>query len=423
MMLPLQSGLGMVGILGIAWLLSERRRDVPWKSVAWGMGLQLVLSVLLIEVTAVRQAFASLNDAVASLTDATRAGTSFVFGYLGGGETPYTVTNPGATFVLAFQALPLILVISAISALLFHWKIIPAIVNGFAWILRRTIGVDGPVGVAATMNIFVGMVEAPLVIKPYLRTESKAALFIIMTGGMATVAGSVMVLYATILKDIVVNPLGQILIASILATPAAIVISYIMVPEDPNLPRLAGEEAVVMLPSEPGDNMMSVITRGTTEGVQLVITVTAMLIVLVALVSICNSIIGMFPDVFGSPLTLQRMFGWVMSPLALLMGVPWSEAQAAGSLLGTKTVLNELIAYADMAKLPEGTLSERTRLIMTFALAGFANFSGLGIMIGGLVVMAPERRQEIVALAPRTLISGTLATCLCGANAGLLTWT
>lgn len=421
-MLPLQSAVGIVGLLGLAYLLSENKRHVPWRMVGAGMVLHFVLAALLIKVPAVQSGFGHLNDAVTGLTDATRAGTSFVFGYLGGGDAPWTTTNPAASFVLAFQALPLILVVSALSALLFHWNVIPVIVRGFAWVLRRTIGVDGPIGVAATMNIFVGMVEAPLVIKPYLRTESRAGLFVIMTGGMATVAGSVMVLYATILKDIVVNPLGQILTASVLATPAAIVISYMMIPEDPALPPLGERETAVLLPKEPGDNMMSVITRGTVEGLQLVLSVVAMLIVLVALVGLANAIIGFLPDVMGASLTLQRIFGWAMSPLALMMGIPWSEAQAAGALLGTKTVLNELIAYADLAALPEGTLEARSRLILTYALAGFANFSGLGIMIGGLVGMVPERRADIVQLAPRTLISGTIATCLCGATAGLFTW-
>ena len=420
-MLGLQSFVGIAGLIGLAWLVSERRRGVAWRSVAWGLGLQFVLAVALIKVPVLQKVFETLNGAVTALNDATRAGTSFVFGYLGGATAPWAATGPGSAFVLAFQSLPLILVISALSALLFHWNIIQPVVRAFAWVLRRTIGVDGPAGLAATMNIFVGMVEAPLVIRPYLRAESRAGLFVIMTGGMATVAGTVMVLYATMLDGVIPNPLGQLLIASILATPAAIVISYIMVPENPALPDVTSDDAAILMSRQPGDNMMSVITRGTVEGVELVINVIAMLIVLVALVTLANQVIGWLPDVNGTPLTLQRMFGWAMAPLAWLTGVPWSEAPAAGALLGTKTVLNELIAYSDLSHLPPETLSPRSRLIMTYALAGFANFASLGIMIGGLVSMAPERRVEIVELAPRTLISGTLATCLAGAMVGLLT--
>jgi CNT family concentrative nucleoside transporter len=326
----------------------------------------------------------------------------------------------GSNFVFAFQSLPLILIISAVSALLFYWNIIPPIVRGFAWLLRRAIGVDGPAGIAVTMNIFVGMVEAPLVIRPYLRTETRAGLFVIMTAGMAMIAGTVMVLYATMLEGVIPNPIGQLLTASVMAAPATIVIAYIMIPEDPAVLAAGRAPSQVILPPSPGDNMMSVITKGTLDGVQILINVIAMLVVLVALVSLANAIIGLLPDVAGAPLTLQRMFGWVMSPVAWLLGVPWSEAGSAGGLLGTKTVLNELIAYTEMAKLPAETLSERSRLIMTYALCGFANFGSVGITIGGLAAMVPERRADIIALAPRTMVSGTLATCLSGAIVGML---
>ncbi len=421
-MLPLQSALGIFALIGLAWVVSERRREVPWRRVGIGIALQFALAVILLKIPILTDVFGALNRAVSSLSDATHDGTAFVFGYLGGDTPPFVTTGAGSTFVLAFQAFPLILVISALSGLLFHWNIIQPVVRCFAWVLRRTIGIDGPAGVAAAMDIFVGMIEAPLVIKPYLRTETRAGLFVILTTGMATVAGTVMVLYATMLDGIIPNPLAQILIASIIATPAAIVIAYVMVPEDPEVLAFKTDAPTVILPRQPGDNMMSVITRSTLEGVELVISIIAMMIVLVALVSLANSIIGLLPDVFGAPLTLQRMMGWVMAPLAWLIGIPWSEATTAGALLGTKTVLNELIAYSDFSKLPVDALSARSRLIMSYALAGFANLGSLGIAIGGISAMVPERRAEIVELAPRALISGTLATCMSGAMVGLLTW-
>lgn len=421
-MWALQSIVGIAGLIGLAWLVSERKRSVAWRKVMGGLGLQFVVAVILLKVPALQTVFAVLNRAVDGLSDATLAGTSFVFGYIGGAPAPWATTGAGSTFILAFQALPLILVISALSALLFHWNIMQPIVRAFAWVLRRTVGLDGPAGVAAAMDIFVGMVEAPLVIKPYLRGESRTGLFVIMTAGMATVAGTVMVLYATMLDGVIPNPLGQILTASILATPAAVIIAYIMVPMDPAAPATDRDITDILLPRQPGDNMMSVITRGTIEGAQLIINVIAMLIVLVALVSLLNQIIGLLPDVMGTPLTLQRILGWLMSPLAWLIGIPWAEASTAGALLGTKTALNELIAYSDLSHLPADALSPRSRMIMSYALAGFANFGSLGIMIGGLGAMVPERRNEIVQLAPRALISGTLATCMSGAMVGLLIW-
>ncbi len=413
--------MGVAVILGLAWLLSERRKDVVWSAIAKGVALQFVIALLLTKVPVIQRGLEALNGMVNALMAATRAGTSFVFGYVGGGDVPWASTNPGANFVFAFQALPLILIISAISGLLFYWNIIPPIVRAFAWVLRRTIGVGGPAGIAVTMNIFVGMVEAPLVIRPYLRTETRSGLFIIMTAGMAMVAGTVMVLYATLLDGLIPNPIGQILTASIMAAPATIVIAFIIMPEDPALFAAGSDPGKILLPPSPGNNMMSVITKATIDGLQIFANVVGMLIVLVALVAIANSILNVFPDVFGGPLTLQRAFGWVLSPMAWLLGIPWDQAPTAGGLLGTKMVLNELIAYTDMSKLPVDALSERSRLIMTYALCGFANFSSIGITIGGIAAMVPERRPDIIELAPKAMLAGTLATCLSGAVIGILT--
>jgi CNT family concentrative nucleoside transporter len=422
MMLALQSLVGLGVFIGIAWVLSENRKAVRWKAIGWGFLLHFLLAAAMLKIGAVRDVFAVLNDAVGALDEATREGTAFVFGFVGGGDSPFISKEGGSTFVLAFQALPLVLVISALSALLFHWNVIPPIVRGVAWVLRRTLGVSGPAGVATAMEIFVGMTESPLVVRPYLRTESRASLFVIMTAGLATVSGTVMVLYAMFLKDIVPNALGQILTASIINAPAAIIAAFIMIPEDPKHVETGVDGTGLIGAPDPNENTMAVITRGTTEGISLVINIIAMLIVFVALVSLSNKIIGLLPDVWGAPLSLQRVFGWFMAPLAWCLGLPLSEIAAGGSLLGTKTVLNELIAYIEMSKLPPGTFSERSALILTYALCGFANFSSIGITIGGLGAMVPERRAEIVELAPKALISGTLATCMTGAVVGILVW-
>jgi CNT family concentrative nucleoside transporter len=412
----LQSALGVVALPALAWALSENRSVPPWRTVAGGLAVQFGLAFLLLKVPLFKDAFLALNAVVEAVRKATLDGTSFVFGFLGGGPLPFVETHAGASFVLAFQTLPLVLVISALSALLFYWRVLPAVVRGFAWLLRRTLGVAGPVGVVAAANVFVGMVEAPLLIRPYLRQLGRGEMFVVMTCGMATIAGTVMVLYATILATVVPDALSHILTASIVNAPAAIMIGRLMVPE--SRPATGGDET---LPPSEFRGAMDAITAGTTDGMKLLINIVAMLIVLVALVSLANQLLALLPAVAGAPLTLQRVLGWILSPLAWTMGVPWSEAVTAGALLGTKTVLNELIAYVDMSKLPEGALSPRSRLIMTYALCGFANFGSLGIMIGGLSTMAPERRGEIIGLGMKSIVAGTIATCLTGTIVGALT--
>lgn len=414
-----QSILGIVVLTALAWAIGEDRRAPPWKVIAAGLAVQLGLAVVLLKVGLIKQAFLGLNAAVLALQEATRAGTGFVFGYLGGGALPFTESYPGASFVLAFQALPLILVMSALSALLFHWRVLPAIVKAFAWALRKTLDVGGPVGVAAAANIFIGMVEAPLMVRPYLRALSRSELFIVMTCGMATIAGTVMVLYATILAQVVPDAVGHILTASLISAPAAIMVARLMVPESGTAREGVATGAMVLEASD-ADSAMDAITKGTTAGVALLINVIALLVVLVALVSLINLALGAFPDFAGAPLTLQRLLGWIMAPVVWLIGVPWGEATTAGALMGTKTILNEFVAYIDLSRLPAEALSDRSRLIMTYALCGFANFGSLGIMIGGMGTMVPERRAEIVGLGLKSIVSGTLATCLTAAIVGVV---
>jgi concentrative nucleoside transporter, CNT family len=413
MQAAIHSLLGFFALHGIAWAIGENRRAVAWRPVIGGMALTLGLGVLLLKVPVFQRIFFGLNDAMDALERATREGTSLVFGYLGGAPSPFAESHVGSTFVLAFRALPLVLVVSALSALLFYWRILPWVVKGFSLLLQKTMGVGGAVGLSSAANVFVGMVEAPLVVKPYLRDMSRGELFVLMTCGMATIAGTVMALYASILSPVVPGALGHILVASIISTPAAIAVSALMVPVD----RQTGG-ALDLPPS--ASSSMDAVTRGTVDGVNLLINIVAMLVVLVALVSLANQVVALLPDVSGAPLSLQRVLGWLMAPLVWIMGIPWSEATTAGGLMGTKTVLNELIAYIDLAKLPGDALEPRSRLIMTYALCGFANFGSLGIMIGGLATMAPERRAEIVALGGRTIVSGTLATCIAGAVVGVL---
>lgn len=410
----LQSAVGVCGLTLLAVLLSENRRQVSWRVIPAGLMAQLLVALLLLKVPAAKTLFLILNEAVDALQAATRAGTTFAFGYVGGGPTPWTASDPGAGFVLAFQALPLVLLMSALSALLYHWRILPVVVRAASKLLERSMGVGGAVGVSATATAFLGMIEAPLLIRPYIGQLSRGELFLVMTAGMSTIAGTVMVLYATFLDGVIPDPIGHLLTASLISVPAAIMIGKIMVPDESRTgaAELGAEHSF--------DGSMDAVVKGTLDGVRLLVGIIAMLVVLVALVSLANSMLHILPPVAGAPLTLQRLLGWGMAPVVWLMGIPVSEMVTAGALMGTKTVLNELLAYLDLAHLPPDALSLRSRLIMTYGLCGFANLGSLGILIAGLSVMAPQRRAEIVALGGRSIVSGTLASCLTGAMVGLL---
>jgi CNT family concentrative nucleoside transporter len=393
---------GMAGLLALAWAMSENRRAIPWRAVIAGMALLLILTLVFLKIPLVKSLFMQLNDVLLVLERATLAGTSLVFGYLGGGPAPFQVSDVNSNFVLAFRALPIVLVISALSALLFYWRIVPAIVRGLSFVLEKAMRVGGVVGLSTAANVFVGMVEAPLLVRPYLARLSRGELFAIMAGGMASIAGTVLFLYGSILGRVMPDAVAHLLIASILSAPAALVIAFLMVP-----PGLTAGETLTLKSDAAGS--MDALTRGTLEGAQLLLNIVAMLVVFVALVALVNLIIA--------PYTLQGALGWLLAPLAWLAGIPWHEARTAGALLGTKTVINELVAYLDLANAKD--LSDRSRMLLTYALCGFANLGSLGIMIGGMGTMAPERRPEIVDLGIKSIIAGTLATCMTSASVAL----
>lgn len=410
----LQSVTGILVFSAIAWLLSENRNAVNWRVPIVGILTQLMLALLLLKFPWAKQLFLLLNEAVLMLQSATETGTAFVFGYLGGADLPFTEKSPSGSYILAFRALPLVVVVSALTALLIYWRILPCIVKGFARLFRHTLDLGGPVSLAATVNIFVGMVEAPLFIRPYIGGLSRADLLLVMTSGMSTIAGTVLMLYAGILSPIVPNAAGHLLIASLISVPAAVTMARLMIPAEPY-----AMESEADIPQE-AESTMDAITQGTQKGVELLINISAMLIVLVALVSLLNSLLDLLPHPGGEAITLQRILGLFMAPLVWLMSIPWSEAQTAGALMGTKTILNEMLAYLQMAKIPEHALTERSRLVMSYALCGFANPGSLGIMIAGLTTLNPERRQEITALGLKSIIAGTLATSSTAAIVGLL---
>jgi len=410
----IQSIFGLVVFVVFAWLISENRKQIPLRTVIIGLATQLAVGVILLKLPFFRNFFLLLNRLVLSLEESTIAGTSFVFGYLGGGDLPFAEKFPGTSFVLAFRALPLILLISALSALLFYWKILPLVVKAFSWSLEKTLRLGGAEGLGVSANIFVGMIESPLFIRPYLKSMTRSEIFTLMTCGMATIAGTVMVLYAGILSNAIPDIMGHILTASIISVPAAITVSKIMIPETGQ--PTSGE----LVSPDKASSSMDALTKGTIQGIQLLINIIAMLIVLVALVHLVNLMLGLLPQIGNQPITLQRILGYIMAPVVWLMGIPWEEALTAGALMGIKTILNELIAYVDLSRLAEGALSPKSMLIMTYAMCGFANPGSLGIMIGGLGTMVPERRDEIVSLGFRSIVAGTLSTCMTGAVVGIL---
>ena len=414
-----QGLIGVVVLLFIAFCLSENRKAIPWKTAFIALAIQCALAAVFLYLPWFQAILHSINQGALALQRASEAGSSMVFGYLGGGPLPFAESYPGASFVLAFKALPIVIVMSALSALLFYWKILPAIIKSIAWLLQRSMNVSGAVGVSTAANVFVGMVEAPLCVRPYIKTMTRSEMFILMTAGMATVAGTVMVLYATLLANLIDNALGHILVASLVSAPAAIMFAVIMIPpaHTPGEPTSSSDPVPLLSPAH---STMDAITYGTEEGLKLFLNILALLLVLVSLVTLFNSILGLLPDVHGAAITLQRLLGWLFAPLMWALGLPWEEAVQGGQLMGMKTILNEFLAYLELSKVVPGTFSERSTLILIYALCGFANFGSLGIMVGGLSAMAPERRPDILQLGARSLVSGTLTTCMTGAVIGLL---
>lgn len=411
--LQMQSGLGLLGLALLAWVLGGCRRGVSWRVVVAGLALQIGLAAALLHIPPLRAAFALIGRAVSALAEATKQGTSLVFGYLGGGPLPFAEPFPGASFILFFQALPLVLVVGALSALLYHWRVLPILVSGMSRALRRAFGIDGATGFATAANVFVGMVEAPLLIRPWLARLSRSGLFVVMTAGLATISGNTLVVYALMIAPVVQDAAGQLLVASLISAPAAVLVALVIMPE-------TQAAAVVEAAEAPAprlyDSSMEALVRGTGDGLQLLLGIMAMLIVFVALVALANMVV--------TPLTgttLQAIAGWLFWPLAHAMGVPAEHAATVATSLGVKVVVNEFVAYLGLASSGGLGLDERSRLILTYALCGFTNFGSVGIMLGGMTAMCPERRADIVKLGLPALVSASIACCMTGAVVGLLT--
>lgn len=411
----LQSALGLIGFPLIALLFCKGPKRINLRLWVAVVGLQVVLALVFLKVPFFQAMFSAMNQGVLALQAATTAGTAFVFGYLGGGQLPFDELQPGSSYILAFQAFPLIIVIGALTSLLSHWKILPLIIEGLAKIFTKTLNIGGAVALSGAANIFIGMVEAPLFIRNSIKKLSYSELFLVMTLGMSTVAGTVLVLYSTFLNQVIDDAVGHILTASIMSVPAAVMISLTMIPQ-------AGKPT----PSDAEiafdySGPMDAISQGAVSAMQMMLGILALIITFIALVTLTNLGLGLLPDINGASISLERVLGWVMAPLCWLMGIPWSEATSAGTLMGVKTIFNEFLAFIQQSQLPEDALSPRSDLIISYALCGFANFGSLGILIGGLSAMAPERRPEITKLGLLSIVSGTLATCMTASIIGVLT--
>ena len=421
MWLAAQGFLGVVALPLLAWAMAEGRRRLPLhrasRIVLAGLATQFVVALALLAIPQARHIFTAIGAIVRAVQEATAAGMRFAFGYLAGGPPPFAESAPANSFVLAFYALPLILLMSVLSRVFYHWGILQVVIRALSAPLRRVLAVSGPLGTAAAAKVFVGMIEAPLLIRPYLAKLGRGELFALMCVGMATVAGTVLALYASILEPVVPGAAGHVVVASLMNVPAALTLSRLVIPHEGTD---FAAEPVELDEGERAASTMEAIAQGTTDGLKLLANVVAMLVVMVALVALANTALGAVARPFGLELTFERLLGYVGIPFAYLIGIPWSEAGTAGSLLGLKIVLNELLAYIEMAKLPPTALSERSRTIMTYALCGFGNLGSLGIMVGGLSAMVPARRAEIAELGLRSVMVGAMSTLLTGAVVGIV---
>jgi len=405
--------LGVIVFLGVGWLLSENKRALPWRPVLVGLSCQIALALLLTKIPAVTAAFAAATHAVDALQAASRAGSSFMFGYLGGGRAPFSMADPSAAFIFAFQALPAILLVGALSALLWHWKVLIWMVRGAAWAFGKLFGVSGPVGVSTSACVFLGMVEAPLLVKPFLPRLSRAEIFIIMVDGLSVIGGSMMIVLGSLISAKVPNAFSHLLIASLISTPMAIGMARLIIPGES---RQAHEPVVL---ASPYRSSLEALTFGTLDAVKMVANIAGLLIVFVGLIALINLGLASIPHA-GAPLTLGAILGWLLTPIVWLTGAPLAELQTVGSILGTKVAANEVVAYSDMMALPPGALSDKSLLILTYALGSFGNVGSVAILIGSLSSMAPEKVGEVVELGFKALAAAFLTTCLTATIMGVI---
>ena len=413
----LQILIGFVGLVCIAIPFSQNRTSINYRYIFVAIIFQIILAFALLKIPFIVQIFAYLSDGVSSLQAATQEGAEFVFGYLSNSSnSPFEASGAGNSMIFAFQILPLIIVISSLSALLWFWNILPLIIRAVSKVFEKLFNIGGPIGLGATANIIMGQVEAPLLVRPYLSRMSEKELLILMTAGMSTVSGSIMIALVSMLQPQFpdLNLIQHLVSASILSIPAAIMYANIMIPST-EVTNFDGNSIPKVY-----DSSMDAITRGTRDGLDICLNVGAILIAFIALVSLLNSILGIAGGWVGiSDLSLQLILGYMFFPIVWLMGIPLSETLASAELLGLKTALNEFVAYGALANIEPGVLSERSKLITLYALCGFANFSSVGILVSGISAMAPERKNDLIKVSLKALVGATLASCMTGLVIGI----
>ena len=413
----LQILIGFIGLVCIAIPFSQNHSSINYRYIFVAIVFQIILAFALLKIPFIVQVFAYLSDGVSSLQAATQEGAEFVFGYLSNSSnSPFEPSGAGNSMIFAFQILPLIIVISSLSALLWFWNILPLIISAISKIFEKLFNIGGPIGLGATANIIMGQVEAPLLVRPYLSRMSEKELLILMTAGMSTVSGSIMIALVSMLQPQFpdLNLIQHLVSASILSIPAAIMYANIMIPSA-EVTNFDGNAIPKVY-----DSSMDAITRGTRDGLDICLNVGAILIAFIALVSLLNSILGIAGGWIGiSDLSLQLILGYIFFPIVWLMGVPLSETLASAELLGLKTALNEFVAYGALANIEPGVLSERSKLITLYGLCGFANFSSVGILVSGISAMAPERKNDLIKVSLKALVGATLASCMTGLVIGI----
>jgi CNT family concentrative nucleoside transporter len=409
--------IGFAGLVCIAIPFSQNRSSINYRHIFAAIILQIILAFALLKIPFIVQIFAYLSEGVTALQAATQEGAEFVFGYLSNSSTsPFESSGTGNSMIFAFQILPLIIVISSLSALLWFWNILPLIIRAISKIFEKLFNIGGPIGLGATANIIMGQVEAPLLVRPYLSRMSEKELLILMTAGMSTVSGSIMIALVSMLAPQFpdINLIQHLVSASILSIPAAIMYANIMIPSA-EVTNFDGNTVPKVY-----DSSMDAITRGTRDGLDICLNVGAILIAFIALVSLLNSLLGILGGWIGiTDLSLQLILGYIFFPIVWLMGVPLSETLASAELLGLKTALNDFVAYGALANIEPDALSDRSKLITLYALCGFANFSSVGILVSGISAMAPERKNDLIKVSIKALIGATLASCMTGLVIGI----